>query len=169
MRTFILLLSASLIFGCGSKKSEIIFKNDMSMKTWHDAPDFSIVKDKDAPTIPYVCRIDSTSSYSATYSMRVSDISEEPLSSITLSAWVKVSDLRVTPDLVVNIRDSDDNSIEWLNKKLYLSKPNKWIKETFKVNLKESNRNKKDNFIRVYVSCGNSTPAFVDDIEIQFE
>lgn len=169
MNKLIVIAAVSLLITGCSYKPEMTYKNDMSAKSWGLEPTSNIVKDFKAPSAPFVCKIDSSAPYSPTFNMRVSEISEETLTKVTLSAWIKVDDLRATPDLVVDIRDKNDQSMEWLAHTIYLSKAHKWIKQEVTVNLKERNRNNKQNFIRVYVSNGKSIPASVDDIEIKFE
>jgi hypothetical protein len=173
MKKIKLFALAALMLACNDNpvNTKLTYTNNLETEyafyTKH-AP--NVIKVNDAHSGWFVSKIDAANAYSATFQMRVADISENPLKSVRFSAWVKMESNNTKPLLVVDIRDSAWNSLEWLPYNAFkeIDKLNKWIYVTSTVDLAEKNRNNPNNFLRMYVSNGEKDAAYVDDISITF-
>jgi len=162
-----------VVTSCGSDSEDYIavYKNDMDTQlSWTDNPFPNLIRNPNARSGMYVCRLDSVHAFSPTFNMTVSRIATEKFTKVKVSAWIKAEDLSVYVHLVVDIHDGNNNSLEWLAKNFTGPALNKkdWEKYEFEVNLSENDRFKETNILRIYVSNGKSTAVLCDDIEIAF-
>ena len=168
-----MLIAASLFLSACSKVTPggITYTNDIeSAFAWTDCRNNSINYSPDAHSGIYVCKIDSTKPYSATFSMKVEDISKKQFKKLTFSSWILVADQHAEPCLILEIRDNTGKTVEWLPYKITGDKlhPRKWDRFETTFNLEENNRLQPSNVYRVYVSNGKADYALVDDIELSF-
>lgn len=160
-----------LIFSCSKEKADLYFKNDVDcIVNWGIKVPSNYIRFENAFSGNFVTKIDSLNPYSQTLDIRLSDVSEVGLTRVVCSARVLLPDFNSSPDLVVEIRDSLQNVLEWLPVKVidFTDEENVWFQATNEVNLISKNLNKPSNFVRVYVSSGASSAVFVDDIEVNF-
>jgi len=162
-----------VVTSCGSDSEDYIavYKNDMDTQlSWTDNPFPHLIRNPNARSGMYVCRLDSMHAFSPTFNMTVSRIATEKFTKVKVSAWIKAEDLSADVHLVVDIHDGNNNSLEWLAKNFTGPALNKkdWEKYEFEVNLSENDRFKETNILRIYVSNGKSTAVLCDDIEIAF-
>ena len=156
----------------GRQDSKLYFSNSVeSAFAWQDHSSQGITWSDQAHSGNYVCKMDSATPYSVTFNMKLSDISRKPLKSVRISAWVNMSSMVSDPVIAVDIRDSNFTSMEWISRpaKDFVAQPNHWEQIDFKVNLREKNRNRKSNYLRIYLSNAHRDYTLADDIEISFE
>ena len=170
------LISCMLIFlvGCngGRKDSKLHFFTSIeSSYAYQNDLTPSVAWSGEAYSGNYVCRLDSATPYSVTFSMKMYKITGKQLKSVSVKAWVNMSAMTSDPMLVVDIKDSTDQSIEWLSRsaKDFVGEPNHWEEVEFKVNLTEKQRNRSSNSLRIYLMNTKKDFALVDDIEVSFE
>ncbi len=167
------ILLLSLFAACGGPNENYIavYKSDMDTQvSWTDNPLPHIIRNPNAKSGMYICRLDSIHAYSPTFNMSISNIAREKFTKVKVSAWVKAEDVTADVHLVVDVRDVNNQSIEWLAKNFTGPALNKkeWERYEFEVNLSEKDRFKETNILRIYVSNGKSAAALCDDIEIAF-
>jgi hypothetical protein len=161
-------------WSCGgnSKKSKLHFANSVeSAYAWTDHPADNIIRSNEAHSGSYVCKVDAKNPYSVTFTMKLSDVSVDLLKSVHVSAWVNISDLQSNPQLVVELRDSTQKTIEWMPRQAaeFNLAPFEWGEMTADLSLEEKNRNNASNHLRVYVLNDKEQYCLVDDVELSFE
>jgi hypothetical protein len=149
------------------------YSNDIDVsQAWLDSKIPSVEKSLTAHSGIYLCKIDSSKPYSATFNLKVEDISNKPFNKVKLSAWIKAGSQDAKPQFVIDIIDPNTkSSIEWINKPfsgIDLKIDNEWNLYEFELSLSEKNRLTKTNEYRIYVCNFSKTPVLVDDLKVDF-
>lgn len=176
MRTckiLILVIVFGTIYSCSKKEEKFVVKYTSDMDTqigWTDNPLPHLIKSPNAHSGNYICRLDSVHPYSPTYNMHVSDISREKFSKLKLRTWIKAESIVAHPHLVLDIRNSNNETLEWLAKDFTgpVLNTKDWEMYEFEVDLTEKERLKESNIYRIYVSNGKADAVLCDDIEVIF-
>ena len=174
MRKIKLLALVVLITACNSNSvnTKLTYTNNFETEyAFNSNHAVNVIRINDAHSGWFVSKIDATNAFSTTFQMQVSEISKNPLHYIRFSAWIKMEEENAKPLLVVDVRDSAWNSLEWLPYDAFkeVEKLNEWHRVTYQLDLTEKNRNNMSNFFRIYVSNGEKDAAYVDDISITFD
>jgi hypothetical protein len=172
-KQIILLLTVAFTWGCNSGKndSKLHFTNTIeSSYAWTDHPATNMIWSNDAHSGNYVCKLDSSACCSATFNMKLSDISKKSLKSVHITAWINLSSISASADLILDVRDNSQKTLDYISTSAmdFISQPNQWVQVSLDANLDEKNRNKADNYFRVFVANSKPDYALVDDIELEF-
>lgn len=166
-------LFATLLSSCGKSDKDyvVVYKSDMDTQiAWTDNPIPGLVKSPSAKSGIYICRMDSVNPYGPTFNMAVKNITDKKFSHVKISGWIKAESENAEPNLVLDIHDANNQSIEWLAKNFTgpVLNTKDWEYYEFDVDLSEKNRLNETNIYRIYVSNGKGSAAYCDDLEISF-
>jgi hypothetical protein len=169
----IIALIAFLFTSCGSSNKDYValYRSDMDTQVaWTDNPIPGLIKSPSAKSGIYICRMDSVHPYGPTFNMVVKNITDKKFSHVKISGWMKAESQNAEPNLVLDIHDANNQSIEWLAKKFSgpVLNTKDWEYYEYDVDLTEKNRLNPTNIFRIYVSNGTASAAFCDDLEIAF-
>jgi hypothetical protein len=175
MKYIPLVLTFFVMIGCDNNRpvdSKLYFSNNFeSAIGWVDNKSKNMIWKDGAFSGHVICQIDSVAPYTPTFNMQFKDISDKPIKSVKIDAQIMMSGNESNPTIVVDIRNQNFETIEWIpsGAKHSVNEMNKWVPVTVTVNLQEKDRNNPENFVRIYVSNVEPKIAFVDDIQITFE
>ena len=170
-------LTTSLYFlpGCSGpdSKSELSFVNDMeTLFGWNTNSRLSnIVYYKGAHSGRYVCAMDSSNNFGPTFEMRLKEVDPGPLKRLKVGCWFNTQQEGSRPEIIVDIRDKDGNTKEWLTQpgKDIIKSTGEWTWVELQLDLSVKNRNLPDNIFRIYPLNTSGAVALADDIGIHFE
>src|SRR4051812_47910413 len=93
--------------GCGGKKSDLVYSNDMdNYVNWTSScVPKNIVRLGKAHSGKYACQIDSGNVFSATYKMNLYDVSQNPVTKVTVTGWFTSKDGGSEPFLAIDVHD----------------------------------------------------------------
>lgn len=168
----ILLLLLILAAGCSTEKNRSKFVFDTTMENIYWSPSPSTIKYDNAHSGNYACKINTTNAFSTVFESKVSEISNKPLKSAKISAWMMLTGDNSEQNLVLEIRDSSNQQTkEWLNTDAidYIDNLNHWTKIDLIIDLTINDRNNLQNIYKVYASNGKEDAVFVDDFQVEFE
>jgi len=171
MKYFVALL-CSFLLSCSVKKEELVaYRMDMDNHIfWEDPTPRNIISDPAAYSGRFVCRLDSLFQYSPTFQARLSSISKRTVSSVILSGWFKRENNFAQPQLVIEIKNGDGVTMEWLMKGFEgrTSDTMRWTYLESEIDLIEKSRNRPDNIYRIYVMNTKGAFTLLDDFQIVF-
>ncbi len=166
------MLVVTLFIACDKQENEeLIFENTIdNVNAFTENRPSTVIYSEEAHSGYFVSKIDVSSPYSPTLYLQLSEISKDPLKKVIVSAWIMNSGYNALPEIAVDIMDENKNSIEWTASGVSKADTalNKWHKIYFNVNLLAEDKNKSDNYIKVYVCNGGKDFSYVDDITIEF-
>jgi hypothetical protein len=171
---FILSMALVGFSGCSDLKSNdgLTFTNDMeTVVGWSTNAPSNFVFFNNAHSGKYVCIIDSANIFGSTFEMKSKAIASAPMKRVTIGAWFNTQQNGSEPQIAIDIRDKDGNTIDWIAMpvKDVLKNTGDWTWAEMTVDLTPKNRNAVDNAFRVYAFNKSGAACLVDDMVIRFE
>jgi hypothetical protein len=141
--------------------------NDLAWNN-HNVSNIALVKIAHSGT--YACKLDSGKPYSPVFTMRLKDVSSNPLKNLTISAWFFLQENDTDPHLVADFRNGNDSSFQFENTSIgdMIIEKRRWTKASVTIDLTTGNKNNLENILRVYAYNSTLPPLWCDDLEINF-
>jgi hypothetical protein len=165
-RIFYMLIISAVISSCGNDKN--VYVNDFDqLADW--GYNSSMLKSGGAHSGIYYCGLDSNDNYSLTFSKSIKNLGVPNLSSIKISAWVRVRSIPSKAVLVVTI-DSAKGPVKYMGIGLKdaVFNSNEWIeiKETFSDIPSGLNPDLK---LKIYLNNACKENVDIDDVRFELE
>lgn len=167
----LLLIFVILFASCAKdKKNELEYFNDLeNVKGWTGGKnnEETIIKGL-AHSGQYISKTDSLYKYSFGFTIKLSDLAEQPIKKVKASMWVNVPDIRSDAGLVITL-DSAGKNISWTSKSIkdFVKKTDEWTEVSSEVQFPEM-KTSKDYSVSAYIWNTGKFPVLADDTRIQF-
>ena len=165
----IFLLFGFLFCSC-TNNSKSIYKVDMDQQfAWQDNHPSNLINYNDAMTGRFVCNLDSTNPYSSTFNMKSNDLDRNDYSELIVSGYFKVLEKGAKPMFCIELKDSNNNCIEYLSESFSDERVNEWVYCEYVVPLDEKDRLNKTFLYRIYGLNSTKETALLDDLCVEFK
>ncbi len=167
----LLLISAILFASCAKdKKNELVYFNDLeNIKGWTGGKnnEETILKGL-ARSGQFSSKTDSLFQYGVGFTIKLSDLSEQPVKKVKASIWVNVPDIRSEAALIISV-DSAGKNISWTSKSIkdFVKKTDEWTEVISEVQFPEM-KTSKDYSLTTYIWNTGKFPVLADDSRIEF-